>query len=60
MVDYFIIEGNHEQYKQDPDVNKSRLFYKFELEEAIIGTTINDAGNRVFVYHDEKVTDIFA
>jgi hypothetical protein len=60
MADYIKIDDDHEQCRADSEVNKSRLFNKPELDEAIIGTVVNNSGKRVFLYHDEIVEDIYA
>ena len=60
MSDYITINGDYKQYIADSEVNKSRLFDEPELDEAIIGTIVNNLGKRVLVYHDEIVEAIYA
>jgi hypothetical protein len=49
------IDDNFPSFSDDSEVLKSRLFGDELLDAAIIGTVVNDEGNRVIVYAEDNL-----
>lgn len=49
------IDDNFPSFSDDSEVLRSRLFGDELLDAAIIGTVVNDEGNRVIVYAEDNL-----